>query len=130
MYRNKNEKNILLDNAQQKDSNNNFDSLHKSDVMRVVPNSLGLSHTFVFGNLTGADHFENSGTLRDKCSNKALDGDIAKTKNAVVDCSATAVMSDSSPQLDNARALIGQSAAADVAPVANDNHHIARLLGK
>jgi hypothetical protein len=94
--------------------------------MRVVPDSLGLSHTALFG----VDNLVNSGTLSDKCSNAALGGDITKTKNAVVDCSATAVMSDTSPRLDNARALIGQSAAADVVPVANDNHHIARLLGK
>jgi hypothetical protein len=126
MYRNKNEKNILLDNAQHKDSNNNFDSLNESDVMSVVPDSLGLSHTALFG----VDNLLNSGTLSDKCSNAALGGDIMKTKNAVVDCSATAVMSDTSPRLYNARALIGQSAAADVVPVANDNHHIARLLGK
>jgi hypothetical protein len=126
MNRNKNEKNILLDNAQHKDSNNNFDSLNESDVMSVVPDSLGLSHTALFG----VDNLLNSGTLSDKCSNAALGGDIMKTKNAVVDCSATAVMSDTSPRLYNARALIGQSAAADVVPVANDNHHIARLLGK
>jgi hypothetical protein len=126
MYRNKNEKNILLDNAQQKDSNNNFDSLHESDVMSVVPNSLGLSHTALFG----GDNLVKSGTLIDKCSNTALGDDIMKTKNSIGDRSATAVMSDSSPRLDNARALIGQSAAADVVPVANDNHHIARLLGK
>jgi hypothetical protein len=127
MYRNKNEKNILLDNAQHKDSNNNFDSLYESDVMSVVPDSLGLSHTALFG----VDNLVNSGTLRrDKCSNTALGGDTMKTKNAVGDCSATAVMSDSFQWLDNARALIGQSAAAHVVPVANDNHHIARLLGK
>jgi hypothetical protein len=126
MYRNKNEKNILLDNAQHKDSNNNFDSLQESDVMRVVPDSLGLSHTALFG----VDNLVKSGTLRDKCSNTALGGDTMKTENALGACSATAVMSDTSPRLDNARALIGQSAAADVVPVANDNHHIARLLGK
>jgi hypothetical protein len=126
MFRNKNEKNILLDNAQHKDSNNNFDSLQESDVMSVVPGSLGLSHTALFG----VDNLVNSGTLKDKCSNTALGGDTKKTENAIGDCSATAMMSDTSPQLDNARALIGQSAAADVVPVANDNHHIARLLGK